>query len=126
MDISTVHFKSNFHIRYEEGSPASNGSKANRIIVVEPNINGGENYSVSMLNADGIHPLWGNNVQMTPKQMRIVDRTDELIKLKGYGFDAMGESFGDYGLDIYLKNNEIEKVILFMYDRDVYIEYFKE
>ena len=45
--------------------------------------------------------------------------------LRGYGRDANGGSFADYGLTIKFENEEVEKCILHMYDRNVDIEYLK-
>jgi hypothetical protein len=60
---------------------------------------------------------------MAPKQMKLVGTDNEKIQLKGYGSDAMGSSFTDYGLTIFHNNGNIEKCILHMYDRVVDIEY---
>jgi hypothetical protein len=86
-------------------------------------ISGGEGVTVTMYNLDGNHPVWQNNVQMAPKQMKVIEQTNDKIVLRGYGHDAMGASFADYGLTIKLKNGELENCILHMHDRGVDIEY---
>jgi len=43
--------------------------------------------------------------------------------LRGYGQDAMGASFADYGLTINLKNGQLYNCVLHMHDRGVDIEY---
>jgi len=117
-------FKSSDHIRYENGKHASGPhGGAGRAVKVEPNINGGSGVSVTMYNLDGNHPVWQNNVQMAPKQMKVIEQTNDKIVLRGYGTDAMGASFSDYGLTIKLKNGELENCILHMHDRGVDIEY---
>lgn len=117
-------FKSSDHLRYENGRHVSGPhGGAGRAVKVEPNINGGEGVSVTMYNLDGNHPVWQNNVQMAPKQMKVIEQTNDKIVLRGYGHDAMGGSFADYGLTIKLKNGELENCILHMYDRGVDIEY---
>lgn len=119
-------FKSSDHIRYENGKHVSGPhGRANRAIKVEPNVNGGEGYTVTLFNMDGNHPVWQNNVQMAPKQMKIIQANDKLIILRGYGQDAMGASFSDYGLTIHLLNNEIDKCTLHMHDRNIDVEYIK-
>lgn len=119
-------FKSSDHLRYENGKHVSGPhGGAGRAVKVEPNISGGEGYTVTLYNLDGNHPVWQNNVQMAPKQMKVIQRDNNKIILRGYGHDAMGASFADYGLTINLKNGEIHNCILHMYDRGVDIEYLK-
>ena len=119
-------FKSSDHLRYENGKHVSGPhGGAGRAVKVEPNISGGEGLTVTLYNLDGNHPVWQNNVQMAPKQMKIIKETDDKIVLRGYGHDAMGASFVDYGLSIYYKNGIVEKCILHMHDRNVDIEYLK-
>ena len=70
---------------------------------------------------------------MSTKPMKIVDYSDKIVHMRGYGYDnnavAMGippreASFEDYGLSIYHDGNEIEKCVLHMFDRNVDIEYY--
>lgn len=125
MNLNFV-FKSSDHLRYENGVHISGPhGGANRAVKVEPNINGGEGYTVTMFNLDGNHPVWQNNVQMAPKQMKIVEQEGSKLVLCGYGRDAMGSSFADYGLTIHFENDKANKCILHMYDRNVDIEYQK-
>lgn len=117
-------FKSSDHLRYENGNHVSGShGGAGRAVKVEPNISGGEGLTVTLYNLDGNHPVWQNNVQMAPKQMKIIKETNDKIVLRGYGHDAMGASFSDYGLTINLKNGELYNCILHMHDRGVDIEY---
>ena len=119
-------FKSPDHIRYENGRHVSGPhGGAGRAIKVEPKISGGEGYTVTLFNLDGNHPIWQNNVQMAPKQMKVVQQEGDKIVLRGFGYDAMGASFADYGLTINFKNGEVEKCILHMHDRSVDVEYLK-
>lgn len=133
-------FKSPDHLRYENGNHVSGPhGGAGRAVKVEPNINGCEGYNVSsgdgyivtVFNLDGIHPVWQNNVQMTPKPMRVVSQTADKIVLRGFPVQAQSP-FGwvdfngeDYGLTIKLKKGEVENCILHMHDRNVDIEYLK-
>ena len=117
-------FKSSDHLRYENGKHVSGPhGGARRAVKVEPNINGNEGQTVTMYNLDGNHPVWQNNVQMAPKQMKIVEEKIDKVVLRGYGRDSMGASFSDYGLTIHYQNDEVTKCILHMYDRNVDIEY---
>lgn len=119
-------FKSYDHLRYENGIHVSGPhGGANRAVKVEPNISGGEGYTVTLYNLDGNHPVWQNNIQMAPKQMKLIQQTTDKITLRGFGHDMMGESFADYGLTIYTINGFIEKCTLHMYDRNIDIDYLK-
>jgi hypothetical protein len=132
--------KSPDHLRYENGKHVSGPhGGAGRAVKVEPNVNGcegydiesGDGYIVTVFNLDGNHPLWQNNVQMTPKPMRIISQSSDKIILRGYPTRAMSP-FGwvdfngsDYGLTINFKNGQLENCILHMHDRNVDIEYQK-
>lgn len=117
-------FKSSDHLRYENGEHISGPhGGAGRAVKVEPNINGGEGVTVTLYNLDGNHPVWQNNVQMAPKQMKVIESNNDKVVLRGYGQDAMGASFADYGLTINLKNGQIYNCVLHMHDRGVDIEY---
>jgi tetratricopeptide (TPR) repeat protein len=119
LDLDFV-FHSSDHLRYENGRHVSGPhGGAPRAIKVEANISGNEGYTVTMFNTDGGQAV----VQMAPKQMKLVGADNEKIQLKGYGRDAMGASFADYGLTIYHNEGNIEKCILHMFDRNVDIEY---
>lgn len=130
-DVSDIYFESSDHIRYENGQHKSGPhGGARRAIKVEPHIEGRTGYSVTTYNLDGIHPVWGSNIQMAPKQMKVISREQNKTILRGYGADprAMGDpagEFSNYGISIFHQNNEIEKIILHMHDRKVDIEYLK-
>jgi tetratricopeptide (TPR) repeat protein len=114
-------FNSPDHLRYENGVHVSGPhGNAPRALKVEPNITGREGYTVTMYNTDGQY-----TVQMAPKQMKIVSQDTSKVILKGYGVDAMGSSFADYGLTIFYNNEIISKCILHMHDRKVDIHYLK-
>lgn len=139
MELNFI-FKSSDHLRYENGvHVAGPHGGANRAVKVEPNLNGcngynipsGEGYIVTIYNLDGPHPIWQNNVQMSPKPMQVVSQSADKIVLRGYPVQAMSP-FGwidfngqDYGLTIYLKNKEVDKCVLHMHNRKVDLEYLK-
>lgn len=128
-----IKFDSSDHIRYANGVDVSGHNYGcNRQIEIQKNIEGGEGYTVTIYNLDGVHPLWGNNIQMAPKQMRIIDAqppivggTLGLVSLRGYGYDMMGSPYSDYAIDLIFNGKEIEKVILKMLDRNIELEYLK-
>lgn len=119
-------FDSTDHVRFQNGVDVSGHNVGcNRRITIEKNINGGMGYTVTMYNLDGLHPLWQNNVQMAPKQMRIINVQDNVVQLRGYGFDMMGDSFADYGISLLIENDVSYRVQLDMYDRNISIVYLK-
>ena len=121
-----ISFDSSDHISFQNGQNVSGHNYGcYRRLVVEKNIHGEEGYTVTMYNLDGIHPIWQNNVQMAPKRMRIINVDNNIVQLRGYGFDVMGGSFADYGIVLLIENEAISRVQLDMYDRNVSIVYLK-
>lgn len=132
---SQVIFDSSDHIRFQNGQNVSGHNyNCHRRLVIETNINGGEGYTVTMYNMDGLHPLWRNNIQMAPKPMKIISVQDNIVELRGFGYDenavAMGAplsaaSFGDYGIVLMIEHDEIVRAQLNMFDRNVSIVYLQ-
>lgn len=130
-----VFFDSTDHVRFENGRAVSGHNfGCNRRFVIENNIGGGEGYTVTMYNLDGIHPLWKDNIQMAPKRMRIISTNENIVELRGYGYDekalALGvslsdASFASYGVALLIEDTEIKRIQLNMYDRDISIVYLK-
>jgi len=130
-----VVFDSSDHIRFQKGQDVSGHNYGcNRRFVIEKNIEGGEGYTVTMYNLDGLHPFWKNNIQMAPKRMRIVSKSENVVDLRGYGYDenslALGAplsdaSFANYGVALLIEDTEIKRIQLNMYDRDISIVYLK-
>lgn len=130
-----VVFDSSDHIRFQNGQDVSGHNYGcNRRFVIEKNIEGGEGYTVTMYNLDGFHPLWKDNIQMAPKRMRIISTSENIVELRGYGYDenalALGASLSDasfasYGVVLLIEDTEIKRIQLNMYDRDISIVYLK-
>ena len=132
-------FESTSHQRYECNIPVKGLQVCNRAIKIEENINGckgyniipGDGYIVSILNLDSKHPLWGDNYQMSPKPMRLVNKTLKFVSLRGYEVEVMTPfgfqsiNMSDYGITLFIENDEIMKCRLDMFDRNIYIEYYK-
>lgn len=130
-DLDDIYFVSSDHIRYQNGKHVSGPhGGARRAVKVEPNISGKEGYTLTIFNLDGNHPVWGNNVQMAPKQMKVKEAANDKTVLIGWGADPKagghpdGE-FSNYGATIFHPNNSIEKIIVHMHDRKVDLEYLK-
>ena len=121
-----IEFNSSDHIRFQNGQDISGHNfGCNRQIKIEKNISGNSGYTVTIYNLDSNHPVWGNNIQMAPKQMKIIKIENDIVTLRGYGTDSLNASFTDYGIDILIQNNEIERVQLNMFDRNISLLYLK-
>lgn len=133
------YFNSTSHQRFKNGIQVGELQVCNRAIRIEENINGCKGYDlaredgyiISILNLDDNHPLFGDNYQMSPKPMRLVRKEPDSISFRGYKVLAM-TPFGyqeidmsDYGITLCIENDEIVKCRLDMFDRDIYIEYYK-
>jgi hypothetical protein len=131
----SINFDSSDHIRFQNGQNVTGHNYGcNRRVLIEKNIGGGEGYTVTMYNLDGIHPIWKDNIQMAPKQMKIVNVEGNIVELRGFGFDknalAMGAplqaaSFSNYGILLMIEDGKISRAQLNMYDRNVSIVYLK-
>lgn len=71
---------------------------------------------------------------MAPKRMRIVNVDNNIVELRGFGYDenalAMGvpleaASFENYGVILMIENGEIVRAQLNMFDRNVSIVYLQ-
>ena len=81
-------FDSSDHVRFQNRQDVSGHNyNCHRRITIEKNIEGGEGYTVTMYNMDGVHPFWQNNIQMSPKRMKIVNKHENIIEFRGYGYD---------------------------------------
>lgn len=130
-----VSFDTSDHIRFQNGQDVSGHNYGcNRRFVIEKNIEGDEGYTVTMYNLDGFHPLWKDNIQMAPKRMRIVSTSENVVELRGYGYDenalALGAplsdaSFASYGVVLLIEDTEIKRIQLNMYERNISIVYLK-
>ena len=122
----TVVFDSSDHIRFQNGQNVSGHNYGcNRRLVIEKNIEGGEGYTVTMYNLDGVHPFWQNNIQMAPKRMKVISVNDNIVELRGYGLDQLGGNFADYGVVLLIEDSEIIRLQLNMFDRNTCIVYLK-
>lgn len=129
--LSNFEFDSTCHQRYENGQPVRGLQVCPRYIKIKKNINGcsgyqltpGDGYILTATNGDTGQP------QFAPKPMRVVKFSDSEILLKGYCVSAQ-TPFGwqeidlsEYGFSIILEKNVVKKCILFLYDRNVKLEY---
>ncbi len=124
IDLSDFKFLSDDHTRIQNGQPTNANNKgAWRGIRVKSSDN--QTFYVTMYNMNGNHPVWGDNIQMAEKRMKMLNENSEKIVLRGYGTDAMRASFADYGLTLHKLSGQINKVTLHMHDRNIDIIYEK-
>lgn len=123
--IDDLYFHSYDHIRYEDGFHISGPHQRGARRAVKIQSKDGKSYSVSILNLDGQHPLWKNNIQMASKQMKVVAASQTETQLRGYGVDMFGGDFSNYGITLNHSDREIESIVLHMFDRNIDIKYLK-
>jgi len=124
IDLTDYKFLSDDHTRVQNGQSTNTNNKgAWRGIRVQTSDN--KTFYVTMYNMNENHPVWGDNIQMAEKQMKLINEKKNKIVLRGYGIDTMGSSFADYGLTLHKSNGKINKISLHMYDRNVDIIYEK-
>lgn len=120
------------HQRYENGVPVMGRQFCDRAIIVQ-----NKQFS-EVLRGLPVEPKGGflvrlinmdiNQDQMMPKFMTMDSENGNSILLKGVSLKVMGSVFpaGDhkgYGLRLELRNRNVIKAILYMYDRNTEIEY---
>lgn len=124
IDLTDFNFTSDDHTRIENGRPTNANNKGSwRSFRIKSSDN--IIFYVTMYNLNGNHPVWGNNIQMAEKRMKLVTEQNEKIILRGFGTDEMGYSFADYGLTLHKLNSIVNKVTLHMHDRNIDIVYTK-
>ncbi len=124
IDLTDFKFLSDDHTRIENGRPISANNKgAWRGIRVKTSDN--QTFFVTMYNMNENHPVWGDNIQMSEKRMKIIEENNDKTILRGFGVDAMGASFADYGLALHKSYNIVYKVTLHLHDRSIEIVYEK-
>lgn len=124
--------KSTHHQRYQNGVPVMGAQYCHRTIKIENKVfkemfNGldvipQEGFLVTMWNMDVESPMQ----HMQPKLMEMMFDTGDTIMLRGVQLQAMGVvayDNRDYGMTLNLKNRNVVKCVLHMYDRGVDIEY---
>ena len=124
--------KSTHHQRYQNGVPVMGSQYCNRTIKIENKVfkemfNGLEvtpkdGFLVTMWNMDTLTPVQ----QMQPKLMEMVADMGDKILLRGVTLKTNGivaYDNKDYGMTLHLRNRNVVKCVLHIYDRGVDIEY---
>ncbi len=130
-DVSDIYFESSDNVKYKNGDPITKPNDISKIAIkVETNIEGIEGYLVTTYNLDDNTPIWGNNIEMSSKQMKVIESSGDKTILRGFGEDlsAMGDEEGkysNYGISITHPKNEIEKINLHFHHHNIDIEYLK-
>lgn len=129
--IQPFTFASTCHQRYENNVPVKGLQECKRTISVVKNTSGcpgyklqpGIGYIVKIYNDDLGKP------NMSDKPMKVVRKTSDMVELRGFPIEALSPfgwqevDYSDYGFVVYYKNRKVEKCVLYMYDRDIRIEY---
>ncbi len=123
MDI--IRFISTDHIRFQNGKDVSGHQYGNQRGIEIKKQSGSDYYIVTIYNFSNGHPIWGNNIQMAPKIMKIISDSPSQIEFRGFGTDITGAEYSDYGITLYFKDKEIDKAVLHLLDRGIDIEYYK-
>lgn len=126
---------SHSHQRYQNGVPVMGRQVCDRALIVQKkrftelfncvNVIPSEGYLVRLINMDI------NKDQMMPKLMQIESDNGNSILLKGInlkimGFESPSTNHKDYGLRLILKDRNVTKCILYMYDRNTEMEFIIE
>ncbi len=123
IDLSNFMFVSSTHSKYEEGVEKASVEGCWKGIQINKNSKKDNSYSMTIKRLDNQKSNWENDVQMSVKQMKIRDVSNNKLELCGYGDDAMGVSFSDYGIALLFENNTIVKIILKFFYRNVELHY---
>lgn len=124
IDLTDFQFLSDDHTRIENGRPTSANNKgAWRGLKIKTSDN--QTFFVTIYNINEKHPVWGDNIQMAEKRMQVIEDNNDKTVLRGFGADAIGSSFANYGLTLHKSNNIVNKATLHMYDRHIDIVYKK-
>jgi len=131
IDISQLYFRSTDHKRYNSGVPSGGDNRGcNRAIEIKPDTQYDESYFVTLCNLDGVHPDWGDNIQIAPKRMKVVMSSKDTITLRGYGADPMlagrpPQIQENYGITLHLKDDAVDHISYHYHDRNVRIDFLK-
>lgn len=127
-------FESPCHQRYENGLPVMGQQNCLRTVSLHKNEHGCKGYRLES-GRGYIVSIWNNDLDkpnMSDKPMDLIRQTEDRWEFRGYTLDAMSPfgwmevDYSVYGFIVFLKNGEVEKCQLHMYDRNTYIEYMKK
>jgi hypothetical protein len=125
-DISHLYFESREHKRYNGGQwNGGDDGCCGRAIEVKTHPEFSNSFLVTVYNLDGVHPVWGTNVQIAGKRMRVIESSNSHITLRGHGLDSRGFPFSNFGITIHFKDGGVDYISLYYHDRDVRLDYLK-
>lgn len=126
-------FVSKQHQRYENGQPVKGLQDCIRTVRLEKNTSGCKGYRLEP-GRGYIVKIWNddlNKPNMSDKPMDLVRQSADKLEFRGFPIEAQSPfgwtevDYRDYGFIVFLKNGEVEKCQLHMYDRNTFIEYLK-
>jgi hypothetical protein len=118
-------FSSNQHVRRENGVQTGVTDNTTYRGVQIEHIDG-KNYRVSISMIDGVHPVWGDNLTMAPKVMRVMSQKKGQTVLGGIRGTSMLDDYSDYSITVIHPNNQISSITLHMLDRLIDITYLTD
>lgn len=127
-------FKSNCHQRYENGIPVMGLQECIRTISVVKNTNGCPGYKLAPC-IGYIVKIYNDDLgkpNMSDKPMKVVSKSVDKVELRGFLIEAQSPfgwqevDYGDYGFVIYYNNGKVDKCVLYMYDRNIRLEYMQK
>ncbi len=129
INLSQIYFKSSRHTRFNPGD--NSGilyENCNRAVEIKPDTDFENSYFVTIYNLDSVHPQWGDNIQVAPKRMKVIESSDKHFTLCGYGDDPMlagrpQQIQSYYGIRVILNGNNITCISLYYHDRNVRLDY---
>ena len=139
-DIKPFVFKANCYKRYVDWKLTKKLQKCQKLVIVERNENGCQEYGLShgsryivKILYDDIHSAWlgdRNKPSLEEIPMERVRKTDSYIELRGFPIEretSMGDgkwiSNQNYGLMVYYAGEDVTKCVLHIYDRNAFIIY---
>jgi len=131
-DLSNVSFKSSDHKRYNSGVWTGGDNRGcMREIEIKPDTQFPDSYFITLYNLDGADSMWGDNIQLGAKRMKVVSSCDSEIVLRGHGEDPMlapgrpPQEQSDYGVILHMVAGGIDRISFLYHDRDVRLEFLK-
>jgi hypothetical protein len=122
MAKSIIYRSLNHVVLLEASKSFRTNDKITRAIIdirIDPNSDGDKCYTVTFHDMEKEPSV----LLIPPKPMKVIRQTNQRIIFKGYGMDANGVSFENYGLTIQHWDMEIMGIVFHQYDRDIEIVY---
>ena len=71
-------------MRFQNGQDVSGHQYGNQRGIEIKKLSSTDLYIITIYNLSNEHPIWGNNIQMAPKIMKIISESSSHIEFRGY------------------------------------------